>query len=116
MPELPPPLRSSPSSWRAAVLAAGLALAACAGGGEERKHAVTFVCPGGTKLLATFYADDDRMRLRVNGQEYDLPRQISASGFRYGEGEVVFWNKGREALLQRADGPSYVGCVTAPYP
>lgn len=114
MPEQPAYLQPSPLSWRAASLAALLALAACAGGNGGQKHAVTFVCPGGTELLATFYADDDRMRLRVNGQEYDLPRQISASGARYGEGQVVFWNKGREALLQRSDGPSYVGCVATP--
>ena len=92
MPEQPAYLQLSPLSWRAASLAALLALAACAGGSGGQKHAVTFVCPGGTELLATFYADDDRMRLRVN----------------------VFWNKGREALLQRSDGPSYVGCVATP--
>lgn len=106
--------QSSPLWWRTASFAALLALAACAGSGGEQRHAVTFVCPKGTELHATFHADDDRMQLRVNGQEYDLPRQISASGARYGGGPVVFWNKGREALLQRLDGPSYVGCVAAP--
>ena len=100
--------------WRAASLAPLLILAACAGDAEGQKHAVTFVCPEGSVLLATFYPDDDRVQLRVNGREYDLPRQISASGARYGEGPIVFWNKDREALLQRPDGPSYVGCVTTP--
>lgn len=50
------------------------------------------------------------MRLQVNGQEYELPRQISAVGARYGAGQTVFWNEGREALLRRADGPPLVGC------
>lgn len=114
MPERSPRLQSSHCPWRTGSVAALLALAACAGSGGEQKHAVTFVCPEGTELHAIFYPGDDRMRLRVNGQEYELPRQISASGARYGEGAVVFWNKGREALLQRPDGPSYVGCVAAP--
>lgn len=113
MPERSPDRRLPPLCWRTAGLAVLLALAACAGSGGEQKHAVTFVCPQGTELHATFYPGDDRMRLRVNGQEYELPRQISASGARYGEGAVVFWNKGREALLQRLDGPSYARCVAA---
>jgi membrane-bound inhibitor of C-type lysozyme len=72
---------------------------------------VTFACPGGTLLFATFFPDDDRMRLTVDGTNYDLPRLISASGARYGSARVAFWNKGREALFQRPDRPSYSGCV-----
>jgi membrane-bound inhibitor of C-type lysozyme len=75
---------------------------------------VAFHCANGAILLATFYPDDDRMQLRVNDRDYDLPRLISASGARYGDERTIFWNKGREAMLQRADGPSYVGCLAAP--
>lgn len=89
-----------------------LVLAGCAGNSGQGRQ-VSFVCPEGTVLLATFYPDDDLVRLRVNGQDYELPRQISVFGARYGAGETVFWNKGREALLDRADGPPLVGCLAA---
>lgn len=87
-------------------------LAGCATGSDG--HAVSFVCPEGTVMLATFYPDDDLVRLQVNGHQYELPRQISASGARYGAGKTVFWNKGREALLQRPDEPPLIGCASGP--
>ena len=90
-----------------------LALVACVGEGASPERSVAFRCTNGTVLLATFYPDDDRMRLQVNDRDYDLPRLISASGARYGDERTVFWNKGREAMLQRSDGPSYVGCLAA---
>ena len=54
------------------------------------------------------------MELRVNDRVYDLPRLISASGALYGDERTEFWNKGREAMLQNSDGPSFVGCLAAP--
>ena len=90
-----------------------LALVACAGEGTSPERSSAFLCPDGTVLLATFYPEDDRMRLRVNDRDYDLPRLISASGARYGDEHTIFWNKGREAILERPDGPSYVGCLAA---
>jgi membrane-bound inhibitor of C-type lysozyme len=94
-----------------AVLLLSLGLASCAGGKPAPPKTVSFLCPNGTVLLATFDADGDRMRLRVNNRDYDLPRLISASGARYGDERTIFWNKGREAMLERQDGASYAGCV-----
>lgn len=86
----------------------------CARPDPTAPRRVTFVCPGGTPLLAAFFPDDDRMRLTVDGTDYDLPRLISASGARYGSAGVTFWNKGREALFQRHERLSYSGCVAQP--
>ncbi|MGE5442404.1 MAG: MliC family protein [Bacteroidota bacterium] len=98
-----------------AVLAATTAIVVgCARSDPTAPRRVTFVCPGGTLLLAAFFPDDDRMRLTVDGTDYDLPRLISASGARYGSAGVTFWNKGREALFQRHERLSYSGCVAQP--
>lgn len=91
-----------------------LALVCCAGENVPPARSVAFHCANGAVLLATFYTSDDSVRLRVDDRDYDLPRLISASGARYGDERTIFWNKGREAMLQRADGPPYVGCLAAP--
>lgn len=98
----------------AAALLVVAAVAGCVDGGSSAPSTTSFVCPNGALLLATFYPQEDRMRLRVNDQDYDLPRLISASGARYGDDSTVFWNKGREAMLQRPNGPPYLGCIAAP--
>jgi membrane-bound inhibitor of C-type lysozyme len=96
----------------AAAAAAGLVgLCACAADEASAPPVVAFVCPGGTVLRAHFYPAENRVHLEVGGRTYDLPQLISASGARYGNGGVTFWNKGREALFERFDGPSYAGCV-----
>lgn len=94
-----------------AVLLLSLALASCAGKESASPKTVSFFCPNGTVMLATFDASGDRMRLQVNDRNYELPRLISASGARYGDEHTIFWNKGREAMLERQDGPPYVGCL-----
>jgi membrane-bound inhibitor of C-type lysozyme len=107
--------RSSFRARLATVLAATTAVVVgCARPEPTAPRRVTFLCPGGTLLFATFFPDEDRMRLTVDGTDYDLPRLISASGARYGNAGVTFWNKGREALFQRLGGPSYAGCVAQP--
>jgi membrane-bound inhibitor of C-type lysozyme len=99
----------------AAVLAAlTTAVIGCAQHAATAPRRVTFVCPGGTLLFATFFPDDDRMRLTVDGANYDLPRLISASGARYGSAGVTFWSKGREALFHRPERLSYSGCMAQP--
>lgn len=94
-----------------AALAASLLLASCAGNDSVSPITVSFFCANGTVLRATFDPDKDRMWLRVDDRDYDLPRLISASGARYGDERTIFWNKGREAMLERRDGPSYIGCL-----
>lgn len=46
--------------------------------------------------------DADRIELSIAEQIHILPQVISASGAKYGAGEIVFWQKGREALLESA--------------
>ena len=91
-----------------AIIAGGFA--GCAGQEAAVAPPVTFVCPDGAVLTARF-PSDERVLLSVDGRDYELPRLISASGARYGDNDVIFWNKGRQALFERADGSSLVGCL-----
>ena len=96
----------------AAVLAVTAAVGVgCAQPERTAPRRVSYVCPGGMLLFATFFPDDDRMRLTVAGTDYDLPRLISASGARYGSAGVTFWSEGREALFQRTGRVAYSACV-----
>ncbi len=47
---------------------------------------------------------------RFGGRSLVLPQVRAASGARFEEGGVTFWNKGDEALLQ-VDGQTFEGCV-----
>jgi membrane-bound inhibitor of C-type lysozyme len=95
-----------------AVLAAATAIVlGCAQPEPTAPRRATFVCPGGTLLFATFFPDGERMRLTVDGTNYDLPRLISASGARYGSAGVTFWSNGREALFQPPERLSYSACI-----
>ena len=82
---------------------AGLLLAACAA-----RPGVVFRCEGGAELRAVF--TDGRVRLALPGHTVELPRAISASGARYSDGQLTFWNKGREAFVQRGDSIIYRAC------
>jgi membrane-bound inhibitor of C-type lysozyme len=82
---------------------AGLLLAACAA-----QPAVVFRCEGGAELRAVF--EDGRVRLAFPGHRVELPRAISGSGARYSDGRLTFWNKGREAFVQRGDSIVYRAC------
>jgi putative lipoprotein len=51
-------------------------------------------------LTATFH--DDHVLIEVAEQRaLTLPHVVSASGARYSNGSVTFWNKGREATFER---------------
>lgn len=55
-------------------------------------------------IRLTAYFGDGFVRLVFSdGREMVLPQTISASGARYAEGSVVFWNKGNEAFLDLGD-------------
>jgi putative lipoprotein len=51
-------------------------------------------------LTATFH--DDRVVIELPERSLTLPHVVSASGARYSDGPVTFWNNGREATLEMA--------------
>ena len=49
-------------------------------------------------LTATFH--EDRVVIELPERSITLPHVVSASGARYSDGPVTFWNKGREASFE----------------
>jgi len=60
-----------------------------------RAHA--YECEDGTSLVAEYRAED--VAVFVPGGPVFLPRQPSGSGAKYGDGEIVFWNRGTDLLF-----------------
>lgn len=59
-------------------------------------------CAGGP--IATFhFPDPETLVLRVDGRTHRLGRQRTASGARYADERVDFWNKGQEVTLSVDD-------------
>jgi len=76
-----------------------------------------FTCDEGKTIAASFYTGThSRVSLVLSdGRTLVLPQAISASGARYADDSVVFWNKGNTAFIEEgADShQTYVGCITA---
>lgn len=86
-----------------------LALTACAstGGGGPRSD---WRCSGGAAFSARIDADDGRAEVFAGGQVYNLPHVQAASGAKYSNGSVEYWERGGEATLSGARGGPYNGC------
>ncbi len=73
----------------------------------------TFVyeCPDDYSFVAR--TEDSKVWLFLPGKTIDLPRVTAASGVRYTDGDILFWSKGSEAMLE--DGNSrHTGCRNNP--
>ena len=70
-------------------------------------HAVYVGGDGKTRRLyqveATFYPGDEKVVVQYDDQTFELPQQISGSGFRYEAGGVSLMGKGQEATLILGD-------------
>lgn len=55
----------------------------------------------------------DSVRLVLPDKQITLPHVVSASGAKYQNGNMMFWNKGEEALIEYKD-QSYTGCKNNP--
>ena len=86
----------------------GVLLAGCAGGETagppEEKAPATYVfeCADGYQFPAQIKGD--QAWLFLPGKTVSLPQVPAGSGAKYSAGEVVFWTKGAEGLLETDDG------------
>lgn len=62
----------------------------------------TYHCRDGTEFVAAFFADTRTVALQLDGKAMTLPSRLSASGSRYGKGDITLWIKGANATLRRA--------------
>jgi membrane-bound inhibitor of C-type lysozyme len=68
-------------------------------------------CGGGAAFSVRFSAT--AARIFAGGQIYDLPSVPAASGTRYSNGTVEYWEHQGEATLANAAGGPYAGCRQA---
>jgi membrane-bound inhibitor of C-type lysozyme len=65
-------------------------------------------CAGGYQFVAE--AGKDQARVTLPDKTVTLAAAPSASGAKYSDGQVTFWNKGSEAMLEMGS-ESYRGCT-----
>jgi membrane-bound inhibitor of C-type lysozyme len=96
-----------------AALAALVLLAACAssGGGGPAGPRADWRCEGGAAFSARISTSGEgSAEVFAGGQLYRLPRVAGASGLRYSNGSVEFWERGGSATLSGAHGGPYNNC------
>jgi heat shock protein HslJ/membrane-bound inhibitor of C-type lysozyme len=69
-------------------------------------RARSYECDGGLTLAITLPADVDAVDVSLSDGRRRLPRVPAASEAKYTDGQVTFWSKGTEALVER-DGRSW---------
>lgn len=82
-----------------AIAAASSLLAACASAPRSYGPATQYVCPNGFKAGAQFSIDGEAMNLTIDQKTSTLKRVVTASGARYSDGKLSFWEKGGEAII-----------------
>jgi membrane-bound inhibitor of C-type lysozyme len=92
------------------LAAACLALAACAttSGGAPGDR-MDWRCDGGAAFSARV-STTGTAEVFAGGQVYRLPHVAGASGARYSNGAVEYWERGGEASLGGAPGGPYANC------
>ncbi|TNE36168.1 MAG: hypothetical protein EP348_07540 [Alphaproteobacteria bacterium] len=95
---------------------------------DETVSSVTYNCPSGNKMQATYITrppttgkdgrpvPEGSVRLSLNdGPETTLSQTIAASGIRFADKDehLVFWSKGRDAFILRqgAIDPNFKECM-----
>lgn len=88
--------------------AALLALSACASTGTIGNR-MDWRCDGGAAFSARIKSNG-AAEVFAGGQLYNLPHVQAASGARYSNGSVEYWERGGEATLSGAQGGPYANC------
>ena len=94
-----------------AALAVLTLLAACAstGGGGPAGPRMDWRCDSGAAFSARVKGNDT-VEVFAGGQVYTLPHIAGASGARYGNGSVEYWERAGGATLSGAPGGPYNNC------
>lgn len=97
------------------VLILPLLLCACESSGYKKSPVVTpqrMSCTGNHPAQITLYSPTDAT-LVFEEKSYALNRIETASGVKYGNSDINFWNKGIDALITRDDG-TMTSCTYIP--
>lgn len=92
------------------IIAAGIfALSACASADAPTGPSIAWRCDGGVSFSAR-NTTGGNAEVLAGGHTYHLPGVRAASGARYTNGQVEYWEHGGEAMLNGADGGPYENC------
>lgn len=92
------------------LLAAALVSLAAACATDPAAGRTDWMCEGGAAFSVRF--SSNRAEVFAGGQTYSLPSAVSASGARYSDGAVEFWEHQGQATLNGARGGPYANCRT----
>ena len=70
----------------------------------------TYVCPGGKTFSVSYDEGFTAATVKSGADTYKLPAVISASGARYSDGKVEFWEHQGEAMLNGTPGGDSGSC------
>lgn len=91
------------------LLTAAITLSACATtSGGALGNRVDWRCDGGAAFSLRY--TPERAEVFAGGQVYRLPAVQAASGERFSNGAVEYWEHGGEAMLNGAAGGPYTNC------
>jgi membrane-bound inhibitor of C-type lysozyme len=93
------------------LIGAAVALAACASTGGSAGPRTDWRCAGGAAFSARINTGGEGTAdVFAGGQVYRLSRVAGASGLRYSNGQVEYWERGGSATLSGARGGPYNNC------
>jgi membrane-bound inhibitor of C-type lysozyme len=73
----------------------------------------TYACASGRTFSVTYDGGFTVATVKADGQTYELPAAMSASGARYTDGKVEFWEHQGEAMLNGTAGGDTGSCPPA---
>lgn len=78
--------------------------------GTKAGEVFTWECPGGKSFTVSFDEGFTTATVVLGATTYKLPAAISASGSRYTDDKVEFWEHQGEAMLNGTPGGDIGGC------
>jgi membrane-bound inhibitor of C-type lysozyme len=78
--------------------------------GPPKPQHFKYLCEGGAALAVVLHGETARVTFK--GKVFHMKQTESASGARYSDGSMVWWNKGRDGFLQ-VDDPAGNGEMVA---
>lgn len=93
------------------VSAAGADTAAPRPADANASESFSYDCDREYRFVAQVLAVDEAVRLILPDTTVTLPRVVSASGAKYGEGPYTYWSKGDEASIE-TPAASFTGCLS----
>jgi putative lipoprotein len=67
-------------------------------------------CDDGSMAVTRLAADPPAVLLRLDGRAHRLPQRVAASGVRYEDDTLQWWEKGAQAMLQRKPAAPLLTC------